>query len=559
MTSLTASALLTDALRLSRAGYRVFPVYGDGRPMFRNYHGVHAFPERELERANWDQAAFVGLALPPEVIVLDVDHKDGRKRGWDHLRWLEGTFGSLPRTPSQSTMSAGIHLLFRLPKGMSEKSLAPEVTLPDGQPSHIDILRHSHRYARVHSLEMWLNVEWSDVPPVPNIWFQALTRPKRDSQARSDASGQPCPTLTLQEALGGIAHASEGSRNSTLSAKAFGLFLRGYNSESDLEALRDAAARSGLARHEIDRVLDSAIETAWRRYLPIAEWVSKVQAAAVAQRPRSEKQLVTLAVLMAEKALSFPEDRWIALSSRDAAELVGVGVGTAHSYLSWMASEGLIRKMSADQRGLAASYRIVSKPNTCPPPYKRQVFGSAQLFGAIHLRRHYRIDLAVAPAFQRMRGELSHKPTLRPTAQKVLIALESGPLSVKALIDKAGVSASSVRRAVKELESCALVSREGRQVIPQYIGDCEASVREWIQFHDLESRNEARRKRHERERFQYGEYLLLRDGVPIKGLAKGRLRLLLGSPEASNRIRHDLRVHIERQRGRPILAVLQCI
>jgi len=525
--------------------------------MFRNYHGVHAFPERELERASWDQAAFIGLALPPEIIVLDVDHKDGRKRGWDHLRWLEGTYGSLPSTPSQPTMSAGIHLLFRLPKGLSHTNLPREVFLPDGQPAHIDILRHNHRYARVHSVDVWLNAEWGDVPLIPDIWLRALRRPERGCQSKSDAPGQLNPIQGRHDALRIIADAPEGSRNSTLSAQAFRLFLGGHTSEADRNALRDAAASSGLPDHEIDCVLAAARESAWKRYLPVAVWISAVQAAAVSHKPRSERSIVALAVLIAEKVLNFPQDSWIALSSRDAAELLGVGAGTAHGYLSWLVEEGFLRKRGHDQRGLAASYQIVSNPNTCPPPQEKQVFGSEPLFGAIHLRRQYRTDLAVAPAFQRMQSEAVSKPTLRPSARKVLIALESGPMSMRSLVDKSGVSASSVRRSVKELESCALVHYSEGQVTPEFNGSCEDALRDWSEFHQLERRNEARRQRHDVERFHYGEYLLLKDGVAIRGYAKGRLRLLLGTPGSTNRVRHDLRVRIERQRGRPIEAVLE--
>ena len=180
-------------------------------------------------------------------------------------------------------------------------------------------------------------------------------------------------------------------------------------------------------------------------------------------------------------------------------------------------------------------------------------------FGASHLRQQYRTELAVAPAFQRMGGALRHKPTLRPSAHKVLIALESGAMFFKDLVAKTGLSASSVRRAVTELDSCALVRIVDKWVIPEFSGDCEQALGAWSQFHKLEERNDVRRRRHDRERYVYGDYLLVKDGVPVKGVDKGRLRRLLGAPPSANRIRRDFLVRIERQRGRPVQAVLEAV
>ena len=559
MTVLVNSGLLRDALRLTRAGYRVFPVDVNGTPMFSRYHGVRPLSERELRLANWARAAFIGLALRPQFIVLDVDHKDGDKHGWDHLRWLEGAYGSLPTAPSQPTMSAGIHILLRLPSGIGEKTLGKEAVLPDNQPAHIDILRYTHRYARVHSVDMWLNLDWNSVPIIPDSWLRALVKPKRSRPRDATGSGQPSTLEGFPEALQRIVAAPEGSRNSTLSSTSFGLFLRGFTNEADVDAIQEAALRSGLPRAEVKGTLIHAWQAARRRFFPVAAWLSKVESTAVRQRARSATRIVALTVLLAERTLTVPEETWIALSARDAAEFVGVSAGTAHDYLTWLTSEGFIIRTGADQRGLAAMYRIVSNPNTCPPPQEKHVFDFQRPFGASHLRQQYRTELAVAPAFQRMGGALSHKPTLRPSALKVLIALESGAMAFKDLVAKTGLSASSVRRAVTELESCALVSIVDKRVTPEFSGDCEQALGEWSQFHKLEERNDVRRRRHDRERYLYGDYLLVKDGVLVKGVDKGRLRRLWRAPTSANRIRRDVLVRIERQRGRPVQAVLEAV
>ena len=82
----TQLGLLADALRLTRTGFRVFPVGEEGKPLVSRYHGARPYREQELRRFAWDRALFVGVALRPNEVILDVDHKDGKRRGWDHLR-----------------------------------------------------------------------------------------------------------------------------------------------------------------------------------------------------------------------------------------------------------------------------------------------------------------------------------------------------------------------------------------------------------------------------------------------------------------------------------------
>lgn len=66
---------------------------------------------REVPNAN------VGLAIPSDLVVLDVDVRNG---GVDTLRELVRTHGKLPTsTPRQKTASGGAHILFYRPKDVA--------------------------------------------------------------------------------------------------------------------------------------------------------------------------------------------------------------------------------------------------------------------------------------------------------------------------------------------------------------------------------------------------------------------------------------------------------
>lgn len=553
----TQLGLLADALRLTRAGFRVFPVGEKGRPLVSRYHGARPYREQELRRFAWDRVLFVGVALRPNEVILDVDHKDGKRRGWDHLRWLEGTYGSLPSTYRQETKSSGLHVLLGLPNGVAEKSLAMKVVLPDGRPSHIDIVRNSHRYARVYCVEMWLNVDRDAIPLVPAPWIPALVKKPKVSGKDHSRSGPPTPSLDFHQALTLIAQTPEGARNSTLSEKAFVMFLRGHTSGTEIAALRDAGIASGLTDVEVHEVLTAALSAAYSRYRPVAHWVERVTATAQRHKPRSADRITSLAVVLAEKTLTFPVDTWLALGTRDAGERLGLSLSTASSYLTWLRTSGFVESKSTGQRGLAMMYKIVANSNTCPPPQEKQVFEFDHVFGISHLHRQYRTGLVTAPAFQRMGGELANKPTLRPSAIKILTSLESGQLSMKELITETGLSKATVRRAVKELDSCGLVRVSGQQVIPEFEGDCEQALAEWSEFHQLGLRDEVRRKRHDQQRFEYGKYLLWKDGVPVAGHPGARLKGVIGPVPDQRKGRRRVVARIVRQRGRPIQAVLE--
>jgi hypothetical protein len=85
------------------------------QPCIRGYFGAEPFGRATIETWPWARAQQLGWALPPGIVLLDIDVKAG-KVGLDHLAQLQLAVGRLPDTAQQASPSGGRHLLFRLPR-----------------------------------------------------------------------------------------------------------------------------------------------------------------------------------------------------------------------------------------------------------------------------------------------------------------------------------------------------------------------------------------------------------------------------------------------------------
>jgi hypothetical protein len=195
----------------------------------------------------------VGLVLPDDLFVIDVDRKAG-KDGLATLRGLESLYGELPQTLTQTTASGGLHYVFRKPPEVLLKNTVGrlgeglDIRTRGGQivaePSLID--------GNEYVWEDWdvLSGEVPEIADAPAWLLDSLTVP-------------PKPALQLPSSSNSL---SEGGRNQALFQLACSMRGRGTCSSAILEQLRhENASRCAppLDDSEVLSIANSAL-----RYAP---------------------------------------------------------------------------------------------------------------------------------------------------------------------------------------------------------------------------------------------------------------------------------------------------
>ncbi len=509
--------LLAIASALNASGWRATGFTTTGACIIRSYHGSEPFAEVELARHPMGRADHVGVALPPTVIVLDVDHKSGTRPGWQHLEAAEAAYGPLPRTAMQCTLTGGAHLLFRLPPGASEKRLRAQVHLPDGAKTYIDILRPTHRYARVHDLDMWISLRVEDIPELPAEWLYGIAKAPTGLTKGQIASRPAQPTTTFLELCDEIEVEVEGHRNARLFANAARAFTLGYTDPLCQDSLRSAARRCGLDVEEVERTLKSAWSRAASEWRPVGDWLTTVEESLKGLTKAKRRRLRSAALEVAARYLSHPADTWLAISSRDMAEALGVSVQLGADCLTWLYEHQLLRTRDGASKFDAREYRIAPKSDTSSLSSSDPVSSFGAPFGFSTIEGGRAAVLLRHPGFQRMGGQLRSLPTLPGSAAEVLACLEVGPMSVRELASHTGYSRQTIAKAVKVLDSACLVDVEQKTIRPLFEGSCIQALDQWAAFHHLEVRPRERERRHRHQRFHYGQHELMTRGVPLQG------------------------------------------
>lgn len=131
------------AIRLAEHGYRVFPLAPNGRvPAFEKHPDRVATSDPEAVRrlwtdkvTGWEQPYNIGVALPDDVLVVDVDIKNG-KEGKRNLQLIESIYDPLPATYRVRTPSRGDHHYYRVPRdaGPFAAQLTVDVDLKGRNP-----------------------------------------------------------------------------------------------------------------------------------------------------------------------------------------------------------------------------------------------------------------------------------------------------------------------------------------------------------------------------------------------------------------------------------------
>lgn len=112
---------LDRALALAQEGFRVFPLIPNAKTpaLERDWRVIATSDPEKVTRlwtdpvTGWPQPFNIGVALPENVIVVDVDVRDG-KRGKEALKAVEMIYDPLPATYRVRTPSRGDHHYFRV-------------------------------------------------------------------------------------------------------------------------------------------------------------------------------------------------------------------------------------------------------------------------------------------------------------------------------------------------------------------------------------------------------------------------------------------------------------
>lgn len=251
--------ILAAALEYARRA-PVFPVGRDKQPLTEHgFKDATRDPNQIL--AWWDEwpDANVALAIPEDIVVVDVDPRNG-----GDLSQIEG----LPKTRMSKTPSGGWHLYFKID---------PEVKLRGQMGPGIDLKQGGRGYVLLPPSVIadgeykWATSSTAPIAAMPEQYVGALAkRPKADAEVVpltgvfSFQKGTPYGESALEREVGRVVTAREGERNETLNSAAFsiGQLVAGgeLKEQPAVEQLAVAAERSGLEPDEIEGTLRSGFD-----------------------------------------------------------------------------------------------------------------------------------------------------------------------------------------------------------------------------------------------------------------------------------------------------------
>lgn len=245
------SNMLTEALELAALGWRVFPLNGK-QPATR--HGFHdASDDYDVIDAWWTRMpdANIGIALPPGIIVLDIDPRHGGTAG---LSALTREHGQLPETAVVITgrRDGGSHIYLNCP---TER--LTQARLPDG----VDLRAGGKHYVvappSLHPDTGW-EYEWFN-PDVPIAtaprWVVDLLR---QPIAPTAPSTRETTGATAAGLLDFVATLAPGNRNNGLYWAARSAYEDGLLDAMLVRDMISAAMACGLSEAEAMAVVRSA-------------------------------------------------------------------------------------------------------------------------------------------------------------------------------------------------------------------------------------------------------------------------------------------------------------
>jgi hypothetical protein len=277
MTTVVDTSLLTSALAYAEAGWRVFPVGLDKRPL--TPHGFQDATTHEgliREWFNIEPQPNIALDIPEDIVILDFDPRNGAPPV------EEFNFHATQRV---ETPSGGTHLYFRVDPGVElagkwmqgidvKRGGKGYVLLP---PSRREDGRSYEWYYGDHEQGGGMDLILAGINELPT-WVQvALQRQEIRFSTEDTPTVEPTfpwelgtryGTYGLEQQLGHLAMAREGDRNNRLNKVGYRvgqLAAAGELKEAALYEVAHVAEMLGLEKDEVYLTLKSSYEAGTRR------------------------------------------------------------------------------------------------------------------------------------------------------------------------------------------------------------------------------------------------------------------------------------------------------
>lgn len=164
------------ALKYAEAGYSVFPVGTDKKPLTRN--GFHGATTDEGQIRTWwrrHPTANIGLRPPEGVVILDVDPRHG---GTETMALLATELGELPRGPVALTGGGGQHLWLALDGGPF-RSPGTGIDVKTHDSGYVVVPPSIHQSGKPYRWDRDRTLSRNPVAPAPTAWADRLRAPKR--------------------------------------------------------------------------------------------------------------------------------------------------------------------------------------------------------------------------------------------------------------------------------------------------------------------------------------------------------------------------------------------
>ena len=257
--------LLSDALELADAGYRVFPLAPQGKlPAISKEAGGKGCHDATMAAdtiTGWWSAGplrNIGIACGDGLLVLDVDGEEGESSLADLIR----EHGRLPVTPAARTGSGGWHFYFAtsIELGNSVKRLGPGLYTrgrggPIVAPPSIHPNGKPYRWVKDRSL---FEIPRANLPE----WIIERLKPNEPTAKAYESAKIDVDDRYLRAAIEGVisdvASASQGERNGRLYSGSRRLLDLGIGVTDVAQCLAPAALAAGLDPVEVSRTLKSA-------------------------------------------------------------------------------------------------------------------------------------------------------------------------------------------------------------------------------------------------------------------------------------------------------------